>query len=79
VASDLRGIFKAADDEEARRRLKLATERWRPQMPRLAAWMESNMPEGFAVIALPLEHRRRLRTTNLIECIKTEIKRRTRA
>ena len=36
VASDLRVVFNAADEEEARRRLKLATERWRPEMPRLA-------------------------------------------
>jgi transposase-like protein len=39
---------------------------------------ESNLPDGFAVFALPPAHRRRLRTTNLIECINKEIKRRTR-
>ncbi len=78
VASDLRVIFNAADEEEARRRLKLAVDRWRPEMPRLAAWMESNLPDGFAVFALPPGHRRRLRTTNLIESINTGVKRRTR-
>ena len=78
VASDLRVIFNAADEEEARRRLKLAARRWRPEMPRLADWMESNLPDGFAVFALAPGHRRRLRTTNLIECINKEIKRRTR-
>jgi len=47
-------------------------------MPQLADWMEANVPEGFAAYSLPPKHRRRMRTTNLVEHINKEIKRRTR-
>ena len=36
------------------------------------------MPDGLAVFALPAAHRRRLRTSNLLERLNKEIKRRTR-
>lgn len=36
------------------------------------------MPEGLTVFALPAEHRRRLRTSNPLERLNEEIKRRTR-
>jgi transposase-like protein len=32
--------------------------------PKLAAWAEENLPEGFAVFAFPEAHRKRLRTSN---------------
>jgi hypothetical protein len=35
--------------------------------PKLAEWMEANVPEGLTVFALPEPHRRRLRTTNALE------------
>jgi len=41
-------------------------------------WLELNIPEGLAVFSLPPSHRRRLRTTNLMERLSREIKRRTR-
>ncbi len=40
--------------------------------------MAANVPEGLTVFALPPEHRRRLRTSNLLERLNKEIKRRTR-
>ena len=40
--------------------------------------METNVPEGLTVFELPASHRRRLRTTNMLERINQEIKRRTR-
>ena len=36
------------------------------------------MPESLAVFALPTSHRRLLRTTNVLERLNQEIKRRTR-
>ena len=36
------------------------------------------MPESLSVFALPSEHRRMLRTTNVLERLNKEIKRRTR-
>jgi putative transposase len=36
------------------------------------------VPESFTVFAFPVSHRRRLRTSNIMERISKEIKRRTR-
>ena len=47
--------------------------------PDLSTWMEANVPEGLTVFELPSSHqRRRLRTTNMLERLNQEIKRRTR-
>ncbi len=73
-----RAIFNAPDANEASRLLGLALEGWRKEHPKLAAWAEENLPEGFAVFNLPHEHRVRMRTTNGVERLNKEIKRRTR-
>lgn len=78
VASTIRDIFDAPDREEADRRLNRMVERYRTRAPRLAEWAEHNIPEGLAVFELPPPHRRRLRTTNGLERVSQEIKRRTR-
>ena len=78
VAADLRTIFNAADRPEAERRLKLMIQRYQDTAPKLAAWLEGNVPQGLTVFALPEPHRRRLRTTNGLERLHKEIKRRTR-
>jgi len=50
--------------------------------PRLAEWMETNIPEGLTVLdanlGLSAAACRRLRTTNALERVNKEIKRRTR-
>jgi transposase-like protein len=40
--------------------------------------MEKNIPEGFAVFSLPIPHQRRMRTSNALEPVNQELKRRTR-
>ena len=78
VARDLRSIFHTADRSEADERLAKLVEKHRRPAPRLAEWMETNVPEGLAVFALPEPHRRRLRTTNALERINRELHRCTR-
>ena len=78
VARDVRAIFDAPDEVEAKRLLSKAATTWRKPAPRLATWMEDNLPDGFTVFSLPPAHRRRLRTSNLLERLSREIKRRTR-
>ncbi len=78
VAADIRNIFNAPDREEADRLLAKAIENYSKTAGRLAVWMEENIPEGLAVFAMPEKHRRRLRTTNMVERQNREIKRRTR-
>ena len=78
VAQELRMIFNAGDREEADRRLALMAKRYRTSAPKLAEWLEANVPDGLTVFTLPVAHRRKLRTTNMLERIHKEIKRRTR-
>lgn len=78
VAADLRAVFHAPDLAEAERQLGLAVTKYRKSAPRLVAWMEENVPQGLTVFALPTAHRRKLRTTNMLERLNKEIKRRTR-
>lgn len=78
VAITIRGIFNAANRTEADQLLRRAVERYRAKEPKLAAWMEENLTEGLAVFSFPVEHQRFLRTTNALERLNQEIKRRTR-
>jgi transposase-like protein len=78
VAADIRSIFNAPDLEEAEHLLVKFLDRHRETAPKLAQWAEKALPEGFTVFSLPASHRRRLRTTNLLERVNEEVKRRTR-
>jgi putative transposase len=78
VASSIKDIFNAPDRREAENRLSRLVEQYRTKAPRLAEWAEKNIPEGLAVFVLSPLHRRRLRTTNGLERVSQEIKRRTR-
>jgi transposase-like protein len=78
VAEGIRAVFDAPDRCEARRQLEIVAKRHRAKAPKLAEWLEENIPEGLTVFALPARHRRRLRTSNMVERLNEEIKRRTR-
>jgi transposase-like protein len=78
VARDLRGVWDAPDRSEAERQLAVLVKKYQTTAPKLATWLEANVPEGLTVFALPAEHRRRLRTSNPLERLNEEIKRRTR-
>jgi transposase-like protein len=78
VAEDIRTIFNAPDREAAQTYLDKAVDKYSILTPKLADWMEVNIPEGFTVFAFPRVHQRRLRTSNYLERLSQEIKRRTR-
>ena len=78
VAADIRAMFNAPDKMTAEQYLKVIIEKYARSAPRLSAWMEENLAEGFTVFDFPLEHRRSIRTTNSLERINKEIRRRTR-
>ena len=78
VARQIHAIFNAGDVHEAQRLLNVALKAWRGSHPQLAAWAETNLPEGFAVFNLPEGRRVRMRTTNGLERLNKELKRRTR-
>jgi len=78
VAEDIRSVFNAPDRKTAEIFLKKAVEKYAQLAPKLADWMEINIPEGFTVFSFPREHQRKLKTSNYLERLSQEIKRRTR-
>ena len=78
VTQDLRSVLYAPDRHEADRLLKLMAEKYEKTAPDLSVWLESNVPESLTVFELEPGQWRRLRTTNMLERLNQEIKRRTR-
>jgi transposase-like protein len=78
VHNDIRDVFNAPDRDQAQKRLRLYVQKYEKVASKLSAWMEENLLEGLTVFALPEEHRRRMRTTNMLERVHEEVNRRTR-
>ncbi len=78
VAADIRSIFNAPSEHEAKRLLSQLLECYEKSAPRLVAWAEENLSEGFTIFQFPTEHWRRIRTSNVLERVNKEIRRRTR-
>ena len=78
LADDLRAIVAANTLEQARASAQAAADRWRATHPRIATQLEEDLEERLVCLALPLEHRVRIRTTNGLERLNQELKRRTR-
>lgn len=78
VAADIRTIFNAPDRPSAEIFLQKAIEKYAKTASKLAAWLETNIPEGLTVLAFPVAHQRLIRTTNGLERVSREVRRRTR-
>jgi transposase-like protein len=78
VLDDLRSVLDAGDEHTAGEQLDRVVRKYEKTAPKLAEWMEENVRESFAVFGLPPSHRVRLRTTNMLERVNKELKRRTR-
>lgn len=74
----LKDVFNAPDKEQAESRLKLLVDRLSTTDPYLADWLEENVPEAMSVFSFPEQHRRRIKSTNCLERLNEEIRRRTR-
>jgi len=78
IGAELRAVWNAASLAKADTALAELVATYRDTAPKLAAWLEENVPEGLAVFALPEHHRRRMRTSNPMErAVQQELKRRT--
>jgi len=78
VAADIRAVFNAPNRKTAEELLQAAIQKYATSAPRLATWLEGNLSEGFTVFDFSLDHRRSIRTTNSLERVNKEIRRRTR-
>ena len=78
VAADIRAIFNAPDREQAEAYLRQTVLKYSDTASALADWLETAIPDGLTVFDFPEEHQRRIRTSNILERVSQEIKRRTR-
>jgi transposase-like protein len=78
VVEELRAIFAAKNRQDAELLLRQMVESYAKSAPSLATWLETNIPEGLNCFELPKAHQKRLRTTNMVERVNQELKRRTR-
>jgi putative transposase len=78
VATDIRMIFDAPDRTTAETYLAKAVAKYRQSASRLSDWLASNISEGLTVFAFPTSFRRLLRTTNGVERLHREVRRRAR-
>jgi putative transposase len=78
LAEGLRGVFAAPNREVALGLASGLAERWRGSHPGVAEHLEEHIEECLTCLAFPEGHRRRIRTTNGLERLNQEIKRRTR-
>ena len=78
IGGELRQIWNARTLALAEQELNQLVAKYRTTAPKLAQWLEDNVPEGLTVFQLPRKHRVRMRTSNAIErAVQQEIKRRT--
>jgi transposase-like protein len=78
IGAELRAVWNASKLAKAEAALAELVASYRDTAPKLATWLEENVPEGLAVFTLPEHHRRRLRTSNPMErAVQQELKRRT--
>jgi putative transposase len=74
---ELRWLYQRRDATEARADLKGWLERWQSKHTKLCDWVETNIEETFAFYRLPQAHHKHLKSTNLLERLNQEFKRRT--
>ena len=77
VSAFVATAFAQDDAEAASVQWRLVADQLRPKVPKLAALMDEAEHDVLAYMAFPREHRQKLHSTNPIERLHAEIKRRT--
>ena len=74
---ELRWIYERRTVDEARSDLKTGLSKWSEKYPALCEWVEENISETLSFYKLPHIHHKHLKSTNMLERLNQEIKRRT--
>jgi putative transposase len=74
---ELRWIYDRRDAQEARRDLAAWLTKWGQRYAKLCAWVEENIEETLSFYRLPRQHHKNMKSTNMLERLMEEIKRRT--
>jgi len=75
---ELRWLYDRRDLNEARKDLAAWISRWQEKYPRLCAWVEDSIEETLSFYRFPLGHHKHIKSTNMLERLNEEIRRRTR-
>jgi putative transposase len=76
VAAALRQAFLQPDQATARQVWRQVADQLRPRWPKLSALMDESEPDVLAYMAFPAQHRTKLHSTNPLERLNKEVKRR---
>ena len=74
---ELRWLYDRRDIAEARRDLAAWLAKWQAKYPKLCTWAEDNIEETLTFYKLPPQHHKHMKSTNMLERLNEEIKRRT--
>lgn len=74
---ELRWIYDRRDAQEARQDLSAWLLKWGKRYGKLCSWVEENIEETLSFYRLPKQHHKNLKSTNMLERLMEEIKRRT--
>ncbi len=74
---ELRWLYDRRDLGEARRDLAAWLAKWQAKYPKLTSWVEENIEETLTFYRLPRQHHKHMKSTNMLERLNEEIKRRT--
>lgn len=77
VGAAVRSIFVQPDQASAREHLQRVADGIQGKYPRVATLLEDAAEDVLAYMAFPTEHRRQIHSTNTLERLNNEIKRRT--
>ena len=77
IASAIRAIFNASDRDDAEAKKQKFIDKYYKQAPALTKWVELTIDECLNVFCLPESFRIKLRTSNSLENLNREIRRRT--
>lgn len=75
---ELRWIYERRNLIEAQEDLRAWLKKWSTKYPKLCSWAEENIGETLSFYRLPVAHHKHMKSTNLLERMNEEIKRRTR-
>jgi putative transposase len=74
---ELRWLYDRRNLAEARGDLAAWLAKWSAKSPKLTGWVEENIEETLTFYRLPRQHHKHLKSTNMLERLNEEIKRRT--
>jgi transposase-like protein len=76
VAAALRQAFLQADQKAAQQAWRHVADQFRPRWPKLAAFLDASEHDVLAYMGFPAQHRQKLHSTNTVERLNKEVKRR---